>query len=130
MTDALRAGPADGLATLDLEFFRSQVMDMSDLADALVESMHREWAALAPSLEPESVGADLEAVRANAHRLKGALGTVGAKRAARVAGDLEQAAAAGDEVMARTHAADLIAACEEAGIALDDARELLASSSV
>jgi HPt (histidine-containing phosphotransfer) domain-containing protein len=116
------------MATLDFEFFRSQVMDMSDLADALVESMHREWAELAPSLEPESIGGDLDIVRENAHRLKGALGTVGARKAAQIAGDLEHAAAAGDVLSARTHAAALLAVSEETGIALDDALKELAGS--
>lgn len=126
MTDSPRVGPAHELATLDFEFFRSQVMDLSVLADALVASMHREWADLAPSLEPDSIGSDLDTARANAHRLKGAWGTVGARRAAQVAGDLESAAAAGDESSARDHATQLITVCEETGLALDDALKTLA----
>lgn len=113
-------------AVLDLEVFNSQVSELPELAGELVGSVREEWAELGPSFHPESVRDDLEGAGAAAHRLRGALGIVGATRAAEVVTLLEDAAAAGDVEAALAWASELVDAYRAVDAALVGVLEDLA----
>lgn len=80
----------------DLSGLRAQLREMPDVAEELIGAIREEWAELAVMFTAESVEADLPAVGAAAHRLRGALGFVDDPSTIEAARRVETAAREGD----------------------------------
>lgn len=87
--------PASGEGP-DLSGLREQLREMPDVAEELIVAIREEWAELTAMFTAESVEADLEAVGAAAHRLRGALGFVDDPSTIEAAQRVETAAREGD----------------------------------
>ena len=107
--------------TVDVGLFMTQSGGMPDLAAELLDLARREWGELAPSLQPDTIEADLRIAGESAHRIKGVLGMLGAVEAAGWAAELERSANDGNVASARTAAEALHVAYERAERILLDA---------
>ena len=99
-----QAAPGQGP---DLSGLREHLEEMPEVAEELIAAVREEWAELAAIFTAESVAADLEAVGAAAHRLRGALGFVDDPSTIEVARRVETAAREGDVSTAGTAVAVL-----------------------